>query len=65
MEGYFPFELKDSYPDGVVFSLIDKSTEVWSKGGSRPVDPKYIIIFSSRAWYARSTSFIFAQFQSV
>ena len=40
MEGYFPFELKDLHPDGVVFSLVDKSNEIWIKGSSRPVDPK-------------------------
>jgi len=31
LDGYFPYELKDHYPDGVPFLLIDKSTEDYRK----------------------------------
>jgi hypothetical protein len=33
MEGYFPYELKDDYPDGVYIAALDRSTEEWTVGG--------------------------------
>lgn len=29
MDGYFPYELKEKYPDGVPFKLIDRSSELY------------------------------------
>jgi hypothetical protein len=34
MEGYFPYELKDDYPDGVYISAVDRSQEDWTSGGA-------------------------------
>ncbi|KAI8853887.1 hypothetical protein BC829DRAFT_381559 [Chytridium lagenaria] len=35
LDGYFPFELKDEYPDGVVFLLEDYHTQMFQPSGSR------------------------------
>jgi uncharacterized coiled-coil protein SlyX len=36
LEGYFPYELKAEFPDGVVFNVTDKSSELYSKSSEIP-----------------------------
>lgn len=36
LEGYFPYELKSTYPDGIVFAVTDRSTEIHSATTAAP-----------------------------
>lgn len=38
LDGYFPLEYKNIYPDGVLFDLVDKHDEIYREGGTS-IDP--------------------------
>eukprot|EP01138_Halocafeteria_seosinensis_P005025 gb/GECG01005138.1/.p1 GENE.gb/GECG01005138.1/~~gb/GECG01005138.1/.p1 ORF type:complete len:570 (+),score=103.94 gb/GECG01005138.1/:1-1710(+) len=38
MDGYFPYELKDEFPEGVVFKLFDKSDKKFEETGDKAVN---------------------------
>jgi hypothetical protein len=46
LEGYFPYELKDEYPEGVMFQVTDRSTETHTP--STP-NPQCVLIFPTSA----------------
>jgi len=39
LEGYFPYELKEQYPDGVLITLTDKSGEMYDRTRTSKDDP--------------------------
>lgn len=47
-DGFFPYELKDKYPNGVTFKLIDKSEEVYNMAKDTILNPKIDENFSKR-----------------
>lgn len=40
MDGYFPYELKEVFPQGVVFNLFDKSDKTFAETGDKEVIEK-------------------------